>query len=52
MIEAQQNYVRKYREAYKNPFGYPKLIKDKNGKLIYEATGEINKDYEKPFSAL
>ena len=52
MIEAQQNYVRKYKEAYKNPFGYPKLIKDKNGQLIYEATGEINKDYEKPFSAL
>lgn len=50
MVEAQQNYVKKFKQAYKNPFGYPKLIKTKDGKWVYEATQASNSN--KPFAAL
>ncbi|MDD1365882.1 ABC transporter substrate-binding protein [Metamycoplasma hyosynoviae] len=50
ILEAQQNYVRKFQKAYQNPFGYPDLAKGRDGKLIYKIDDKI--DPTKPFASL
>lgn len=40
IIDAQQIYQNHFKKSYKNPFAYPDLIKDKNGKLIYDVFNE------------
>lgn len=36
MIEAQNKYIRKHKKAYKNPFAYPPIIKNKDGQWVYD----------------
>ncbi|EFF41484.1 ABC transporter substrate-binding protein [Mycoplasmopsis alligatoris] len=38
MVEAQQNYIKKFQKAYQNPFGYPELINNSEGNLEYKVT--------------
>ncbi|QSF13726.1 ABC transporter substrate-binding protein [Mycoplasma sp. Mirounga ES2805-ORL] len=46
LIEAQNEYIRKHKVGYQNPFGYPKLKKE-NGKYVYDV---FNENY-KPWSS-
>lgn len=50
MLEAQQKYVLQYKQAYKNPFGYPELIKNASGKYEYKITDDV--DPNEPFKTL
>lgn len=42
VVDAQQEYIKEFGIAYKNPFQYPKYI-EKDGKHIYDV---FNKDYK------
>ncbi|RMX36109.1 ABC transporter substrate-binding protein [Mycoplasmopsis fermentans] len=42
LIDAQQEYIKKHKKAYSNPFAYPKLIKE-NGQWIYDV---LNPNYK------
>ncbi|MGY5139659.1 ABC transporter substrate-binding protein [Mycoplasmopsis gallinarum] len=39
-VDAQQIYAKKYNKAYKNPFAYPKLIKNNKGEWIYDVLSD------------
>ena len=36
IVEAQKAYIRKHKKAYVNPFAYPDLIKNEDGKWVYD----------------
>ncbi|QJG66775.1 ABC transporter substrate-binding protein [Mycoplasma phocoenae] len=38
LVEAQQNYIRKHKKSYQNPFAYPELVKNKFGTYEYNVT--------------
>ncbi|MGV2392574.1 UNVERIFIED_CONTAM: hypothetical protein O8I53_06180 [Campylobacter lari] len=46
-VDAQQDYIKEFSISYKNPFGYPEVLKDKNGNAYYDV---FNENYQ-PFSS-
>ncbi|ADE19789.1 ABC transporter substrate-binding protein [Mycoplasma crocodyli] len=53
MIEAQQNYIKKFKKAYQNPFAYPNLVDNGKGIMEYEVVEPTPEDLKKgQFSSL